>query len=77
MTPSTEGLVSFYSYLNHRTDEDRQKSRDEVLETDQETIRALAPYLSGMIRQNAIAVVGSKTKVAEAGDTFKTVENLL
>ena len=77
MTPSTEGLVSFYAWLNHRTDEDRQKRRDEVLSADQSTIRALAPYLAGMTKTEATCVVGSKSKVEGAGKLFKTVENLL
>ncbi|MCR4839785.1 MAG: insulinase family protein [Eubacterium sp.] len=77
MNPATEGLVSFYAYLNGRTDADRQKSRDEVLAVDQTVIRGLAPYLAGMARENAIAVVGSKSKVEGAGDVFGTVENLL
>ena len=77
MNPATEGLVSFYAYLNHRTDEDRQKSRDEILATDQSTIRALAPYLAGMAKTNAIACVGSRSKVEAAGDIFTTIENLL
>ena len=77
MPPATEGLVSFYAYLNGRTDEDRQKVRDEILSADQQGIRSLAPYLAGMKKENAIAVVGSKAKVEAAGDIFGTVENLL
>ncbi|MBO6163293.1 MAG: insulinase family protein [Eubacterium sp.] len=77
MPPSTEGLVSFYAYLNGRTDEDRQKVRDEILAADQKAIRSLAPYLAGMKKENAIAVVGSKAKVEAAGEIFDTMENLL
>ena len=77
MTPSTEGLVSFYAYLNHRTDEARQKRRDEVLAADQKVIRELAPYLTGMEKTNATCVVGAKSKVEGARGLFNTVENLL
>ncbi len=77
MPPSTEGLVSFYAYLNGRTDEDRQKVRDEILAADQKAIRSLAPYLAGMKKENAIAVVGSKAKVEAAGEIFDTMDNLL
>ncbi len=77
MNPSTEGLVSFYAYLNHRTDEDRQKVRNEILAADQETIRGLAPYLSGMDKEAALAVVGSRSKVEGASDLFGSVINLL
>ena len=51
--------------------------RDEILAADQKAIRSLAPYLAGMKKENAIAVVGSKAKVEAAGEIFDTMENLL
>ena len=77
LNPSAEGLASFYAYLMGRTDEDRQKNRDEVLATDQETIRSLAPYLEGIRKEDTICVVGSKAKVDGEKERFGTVENLL
>ena len=77
LNPSAEGLASFYAYLMGRTDEDRQKNRDEVLAADQETIRSLAPYLEGIRKEDTICVVGSKAKVDGEKERFGTVENLL
>ena len=77
MNPSTEGLASFYAYLMGRTDEDRQRTRDEVLSVDQAVIRSLAPYLEGVRKSEVICVVGSKAKVDAEKNRFSTVENLL
>ena len=77
MNPSTEGLVSFYAYLIGRTDEDRQKNREEVLSADQATIRSLAAYLEGVLTADTITVIGAKGKVDAAKDMFGVVESLL
>ena len=77
MNPSAEGLVWFFAHLIGRTDEERQKVRDEILSTDQNTIRALAPYLEGVNEAGTICVIGAKGKVEKDKELFTKIENLL
>ena len=77
LTPSAEGIACFYAWLMGRTDEDRQKTRDEILATDQAAIRALVPYLEGAEKTDSICVVGAKGKVEEEKELFTTIESLL
>ncbi len=77
MNPSTEGMFGFYCYLMGRTDEERQQARDEILATDQNTIRSLAPFLEGVKRAGTVCVIGAKGKVEKDADLFMQIENLL
>ncbi|MBR0146782.1 MAG: insulinase family protein [Eubacterium sp.] len=77
LTPSAEGLLSFLSYMMGRTDADRQKNRDELLATDQEKIRSLAPYLAAVLSGETLCVVGSQAKIEASAGLFDTVESLL
>ncbi|MDD6327991.1 MAG: insulinase family protein, partial [Lachnospiraceae bacterium] len=73
MTPSAEGNFSYVAYLMGLTDEDLQKERDEVLDTDVATIRELAPYVEAIVSGNVICAIGDEGRIEEAADNFKTV----
>ncbi|MBO5389530.1 MAG: hypothetical protein J6A59_15655, partial [Lachnospiraceae bacterium] len=55
------------------TDEDLQKDRDEVLSTNVETIRGLAPYVEAAINNDIICAVGGESKLEAAKDNFNQV----
>lgn len=73
LTPVSEGNFSFASYLIGLTDEDIQRDRDEVLATDVETIRGLAPYVEAAINGGIICAVGGEAKLEAAKDSFMQV----
>ena len=76
LTPVAEGNFSFASYLIGLTDEDIQRDRDEVLATNVETIRGLAPYVEAAISGGIICAVGGEAKLEAAKDSFKQVTSV-
>ena len=77
LTPYSEGGFSFACYIAGISDEERQKSRDQVLTCNQETIRSLAPYVKNLSESNVICAVGSEEKIVAAADLFKEVTKLV
>ena len=73
LTPSAEGNFSYVAYLMGLTDEDLQRDRDEVLDSNVETIRALAPYVEAAVDGGIICAIGDENKIENAADNFKTV----
>ncbi len=73
LTPVAEGNFSFASYIIGINDDDLQKDRDEVLATDVETIRGLAPYVEAAINNDIICAVGGESKLEANKDKFKQV----
>ena len=76
LTPSLEGYFSFNCYMSEITDEERQKSRDEVLGATQQTIRALAPYVKVVSESGIICAVGGDEKINANKDLFKVTGKL-
>ncbi|MBR3599784.1 MAG: hypothetical protein IKL53_07880, partial [Lachnospiraceae bacterium] len=60
-------------YIIGLTDEDLQKDRDQVLATDVDIIRSLAPYVEATINNNIICAVGGESKLEAAKENFKQV----
>lgn len=77
LNPSQLGSASFTTYISELTEEMRQKYRDEILSTTQETIRTLAPIIKNLSESNVVCTVGSEEKVTEASDIFKTTTKLI
>ncbi len=77
LQPSAEGLFGLLSYMMGRTDEDHQRTRDELLDTTRETIRGLAPYLETILSEDTLVVVGAKGKIESEKELFDRVESLL
>ncbi len=73
LTPSAEGNFSYVAYLMGLTDEDLQRDRDEVLDSNVESIRALAPYVEAAVDGGIICAIGDENKIENAADNFKTV----
>ncbi|MDO4189255.1 MAG: insulinase family protein, partial [Lachnospiraceae bacterium] len=76
-TPYDEGIGSFSAYFTHKKFEDRQRSRDEVLSCNVETIRGLAKYIREIMKDEAICVVGAEDKIEANKDLFRNIGDLL
>lgn len=77
LTPAQEGAAGFDAYYAHRTNEDAQKERDEMISCSVDDIRKLAPYAEAILNENCICVVGAEEKIVENKDLFKTIEDLI
>ena len=70
MTPSAKGDRSMNLYMNHVSPEMIQRERSEILEADQEDIRALAPVVEALLAADQICVIGSEEKIETDKDMF-------
>ncbi|MCR5215179.1 MAG: insulinase family protein [Eubacterium sp.] len=77
MAPPILGLLSFNVYVSEISDEDRQKSRDQILSANQEVIRSLAPYMKVLSESKVVCTVGGEEKIQNAGSIFKTIDKLV
>ena len=77
LTPFMDGSYSMRAYLSGVTQEDTQKSRDEILGATDADIRALAPVVRDILAQNNFAVVGGETAVKHDAALFDHIERLL
>jgi len=75
-TPVMKGNYSRDCYLADITQEDLQKERDELLNTNPEKIRELAGYMEAILKQNCFVVTGNSTKIKENKNLFKSIKNL-
>jgi Zn-dependent M16 (insulinase) family peptidase len=61
--PDARGYTSMMRYLTHRSEEMRQRTRDEVLSTNGEDFIAFGEVLEKVAQSNAIAVMGSQDAI--------------
>lgn len=73
LTPLALGEKSYYAYLAGVDEKDYQKSRDEILATDVNTIRSLASYIEAIVENGVYCAVGSEGKLMEVKDHFEDV----
>ncbi len=73
LTPRAEGARAFEHYMNGRTIEEIQKTRDEVLGTTKDDIRKSAEMVEAVLSDGYICVVGGEDKVRECSDMFESV----
>jgi Zn-dependent M16 (insulinase) family peptidase len=64
--PDAKGYTSMMRYLTNRTEEFRQKARDEVLSTNGEDFIAFGEVLEKVAQSNAVAVLGSQNAIESA-----------
>ncbi len=76
MNPSAKGGRSLAAYLGNLSYEDFQKERNEILNADQEAIRALAPLMEAILKENALCVIGNEEKIEQDRDLFMEVKPL-
>lgn len=76
MTPSALGTFSLGGYMTGRTEADKQKERDQVLQCTQEDIQALAGHIRAFMSEGALCVVGNAEKITAAKELFHKTEQL-
>ena len=76
LTPSMRGSIAMDCYIRGITFDDRQKSRDEVLATRQETIRGLAPLIDACMKANNLCVYGNEDLLRQNKDLFGELVNV-
>lgn len=74
--PYAAGARSLGAYYAGLTNDDLQKTRDEMLGTNVETIRGFADLVESFVAQNYVCVVGSESQIQKNRGLFNTVENL-
>ena len=76
MNPSAKGSRSMNLYMNHVSEEMIRTERAQILDADQEDIRALADVLQAMLDQHLLCVIGSEEKIEEQKEMFMEVRTL-
>ena len=77
LTPSIKGQLAADFCLRNITLADRQKSRNEILSTRQEDIRALSKLVGDCMNQNCLCVFGNEAVLKENAETFGEVKQAL
>lgn len=77
MTPSTKGAMSLEAWFSHVTEEYLKQERSQILNADQEDIRALGDLVECIMKQNRICVIGGEEKIEQESGLFKEVRHLL
>ncbi|MCR5101802.1 MAG: insulinase family protein [Butyrivibrio sp.] len=75
-TPSAKGTYGLVAYMSNTTMEKVQKDRDDLLATNQETIRGLADYIDAFMEDDCVCVIGSAEKIEEDKDIFDSIDTL-
>ena len=76
MNPSAKGSRSMNLYMNHVSEEMIRTERAQVLDAQQEDIRALADVVRAMLDQQLLCVIGSEEKIEEQKEMFMEVRTL-
>lgn len=77
MTPHQKGKTQAIRYMTNISQEDVQKIRDEVLSTNVEKIKSLAPLLNDAMKQEHICVLGNENKIKENEEVFNKLVKLM
>ena len=77
LTPYDEGMESFGAYFTHKSNADKQKSRDEILTCDVNAVRKLSAHIREIMKADAICVVGAEDKIEENKELFHNIGDLL
>ena len=76
-SPNTLGARSLGAYMSGITLDELQKSRDELINTNVNTIRGFAGLIDSFVSQNHLCVVGSETQIEKNKELFKHIEVLV
>ncbi len=76
LTPVAQGRRSLLAALVGPTYEEIQQAREEVLAADQESIRALAPYLEAVLSDYRICAIGNEENLKQESALFGRLEAL-
>ena len=76
MNPAAKGARSMNLYMNRVSEEMLRSERGQILDAQQDDIRALADVVKAMLDQNLLCVIGSEEKIEEQKDMFLEVKTL-
>ncbi len=76
LTPRAKGVKGYNAYLAGITDEDLQRERTEVLSTNVERVRQMAPVAKAIMDCNHICVIGNEEKIEENKELFYEIKSL-
>ncbi len=74
--PDAKGYTSLMRHLTGRTDEMRQKTRDQILSTNGEDFIAFGEILEKVAQSDAVAVIGSQSAIESANIGLKITKVL-
>ena len=76
MNPAAKGARSMNLYMNRVSEEMLRSERGQILDAQQEDIRALADVVKAMLDQKLLCVIGSEEKIEEQRGMFLEVRTL-
>ena len=76
MNPAAKGARSMNLYMNRVSEEMLRSERGQILDAQQEDIRALADVVKAMLDRKLLCVIGSEEKIEEQRDMFLEVRTL-
>ena len=76
LTPSMKGERATAYYIRGISHAQRQKEREEVLNTKPEDIKAFSAMIDDVIKQNYFCVLGNETKLKDNKDIFNNLVNV-
>ena len=74
LTPSIKGQIAAEFCLKGITYEDRQKSRNEILNARQDDIKKLAKLVEDCMQENNLCVFGNENVLKDNAEIFKTIK---
>lgn len=77
MTPREKGENSLIAYLIHKSFDDIQRNRDEMLNVNIDDLKACADLIKNIIAENNLCVVGGEEVINESKDLFDEIKPLL
>lgn len=77
LTPQAKGIRSMSAYFTDYDLEMEQRERDELLGTNDKTIRSLSAYIEAFLEQGNICVIGAEEKIKNNSGLFEHTENLI
>ena len=76
MTPATKGDRSMNLYMNRVTADMIREERNQILDANEQDIRALADIVQAVLKDNLFCVIGSEEKIEEQKALFDEVKSL-
>lgn len=76
LTPSMKGEKAAANYFSGITHEDMQREREEILHTDIEDIKNLAPMVKACMEEKNICVLGNEERIKEEKELFNNLIHL-
>lgn len=77
MTPFMFSQWCLVNYLTGITQKELQDNRDQILNTTDQDIRNLAPYIQQIIDTGSICAIGNAEKINSGKDLFNHIEDLI